>query len=415
MIAQGNYAHERKRKRRPYVALPVRPIESRPIAINTTAPERRPTLIEPQPIEMNTVTPEPRPIVPPFEQQPRKWGAMDEIGRLGEVAANRRSAPVEDVPRWKAALMGVLASLGHVNDRPLAQGESALARIAGAAAGGGAVGLALPGIEGQRRKDVHVAQAEQDYQRAIEAQKQVVGIETDQVMNRRREAEIPYIKGRADLERDKLESLDTHRDESRDMRRDANESLNDYRNRVLGDRRAANESLEAYRERITELRERGLTERERHNQATEALGAGNLGVRQESNAIRRESPTAAPARRDNAAAQRLLNSARSLRTRAANSRIDPSAAAALNEQADALEADAQNQYPDAVEQEPVAAGQGLMGRAGTPKPNLRVRGASRAPQGARPKFAEAQIRAAAVAKGLDPEIAVERARIRKQL
>lgn len=371
MSAQISYLPRRRRRPVP----PILPIES-PIAINTTAPEERPIvpLLEPP-----TKAPEPL----------RQWSAMDEIGRLGEVVKNRQAAPIEDVPRWKAALMGALASLGHVNSRPLAPGESAAARILGAAAGGGITGAAVPAIEGQRRKDVHVAQAEEEYQRAIENQKKVVGIETDQVMNRRREAEIPWLEARPGIEERKVESIDTHRDESRDIKRQANESINDYRNRTLGQRQAANESTEAYRQRMVELRERGLTERERHNRVTEDLGAGNLGVRQESNRIRSEAPAAGsvPARRDGAAAQRLLNSARTLRTRAANPNLDPAAQAALHEQADALEADVQNQYPDVVEQEVAAPAPGLMGRAGTPKPNLRMRG--KAPAGV--KLSEAEI------------------------
>lgn len=369
MSAQISYLPRRRRRPVP----PILPIES-PIAINTTAPEERPIvpLLEPP-----TKAPEPL----------RQWSAMDEIGRLGEVVKNRQAAPIEDVPRWKAALMGALASLGHVNSRPLAPGESAAARILGAAAGGGITGAAVPAIEGQRRKDVHVAQAEEDYQRAIENQQKVQGIERVDVLNREREARILGIKAKPILDREKFEQkkdFDEWRMANGDTRTDAYESWLDWR-KANGDN--ALKTRQEYQEWLKDIGERRL-EQQRE------LGTEGLAIRRESNEIRREAagnraggaPPVAT-RRDSLAAQKLLNSARTLRTRAANPNLDPAAQAALHEQADALEADVQNQYPDAVEQEVAAPAPGLMGRAGTPKPNLRMRG--KAPAGV--KLSEAEI------------------------
>lgn len=357
MIAQAIANYRRKRRPAPVVASP-----PPPIVMNRDIPQR-------------AIVPPLEPTPQPFEQHPRQWTANDEIGRLGEVAANRRAAPLEDVPRWKSALMTILRNLGHVNDRPLAQGESALARIAGNVAGSGITGFAVPGIEGQARKDVNVAQAEQDYQRAIEAQKQVVGIETGQSMNRRREAEIPYLEGRPERDRERLESIDTHRDESRILRREANESLNDYRNRTLGQRQDANESTQAYRTRMADLRERGLTEQERHNQASEAIGQGNVAARQEGLGLQKEG---LGLRKEGLAIQQQ---GVDLRSRKANTpRLSKAQKAAQR-----------------------VPGVGVMTAATSPQ------------RGALPKLSEAQIRAAAAAKGLDPAKAIAKARARGQL
>jgi hypothetical protein len=362
-----------------------------------------PAPIEPGPIEINTDIPQ-RPIVPPLEvpplvQQEREWSQMDEIGRLGEVAANRRNAPVEDVPRWKAALATILRNLGHVNSRPLERGESAAARIIGNVAGSGIVGAAVPGIEGQARKDVNVAQAETDYQRAIEAQKQVIAIEGDMSRNDERLARIPGILAKPILERDKFEQkkdFDGWRQANGDRRADSYEDWLEWR-KENGDR--TTKTREDYLKWQQDIGERRLEQQKELGVAGIELRRESNDIRRESNNIRREgsagTSTGVPpvvTSKASAAAQRLLDKERTFRARAASART-PEAAAEFNRIADEYRDDAAN-LGDVVEvqETPAVKVGGVVAMKGSRQVKMKPRTAQRAIMPAI-KLSENEIRA----------------------
>jgi hypothetical protein len=230
---------------------------------------------------------------------------------------------------------------------------------------GGAIVGGLRGVidKSADEKDARleaIPQSDANIERQFGQRKAISDLGNQQSVMARRNAEIPYLLSRPELERDKFEqkrSYDAWRMKSGDRKADTYENYIQWK-MENGDRTTT--TREDYQKWQRDIGERRFGEVQRHNQVNEDIGRAGIGVRQDSNEISRErigaagAPTAASTAREQANAQRLLNTARTLRTRAAAAKTQE-AADALTQQAEDVENDLVTQYPDYVEEEEQAA------------------------------------------------------------
>jgi hypothetical protein len=358
---------------------------------------------------------------------------VDPLLKAGENDAYARSAPL-DYGQDKEGNQRVKPA-GGFGGRLKAglklAGISALRDLATNGLGGGlggaitglAMGAARPEMNAQIRRQGEIGANDANLQRQFGIAKTQTGLANDQSVIARRNAEIPYLEARPQLEADKLQAkrdYDSWRMKSGERKADTYDNFIKWR-MENGDQRLA--SYQDYLDFQKQSGERRQTEVERHNRTNEDIGRSNVGVRSESNQIRRETGSSnGDVTRDRAKAQSLINQARAYRARAASAKTDE-AAAELNATAQQFEEDAATQYPDYVDVQETpavrAGGVSVMGGSRQVRLNPRT-SQGRATSGSAvslPKLDEAKIRAAALSHNppLDPDEAVKRARIRKQL